>query len=39
MDKEAEALGNATKGIATEANAGIAVSASESGGGPWGGVL
>ncbi len=34
MDKEAEALGNATKEIATKANAGIAISASESGGGP-----
>jgi HAE1 family hydrophobic/amphiphilic exporter-1 len=34
MDKEAEALGNATKEIATKANAGIAISASESGSGP-----
>ena len=34
MDKEAEALGNATKEIATKANAGIAITASESGGGP-----
>lgn len=33
MDKEAEALGNATKEIATKANAGIAISASESGSG------
>ena len=34
MDKEAEALGNATKVIATAANASIAISASESGSGP-----
>jgi len=34
IDKEAEALGNATKEIATAANAGIAVTASEGEGGP-----